>query len=147
MFIGKSAVIVTYTLRRFERRVIVSSKRKTYKQVEAAQAKAVRFAENVLDDPDLANDLENLTPEEYAEKKHWEINESNPCRMTGERYALIHKSNFSGKEVQSMPTKDQLMERIRELEDENDDLNERLDAVYGIVSDDEEEGDDDDDEE
>jgi hypothetical protein len=38
-------------------------------QVEAKQAKAVRFAENVLDDEDKADELAALSPEEYAERR------------------------------------------------------------------------------
>jgi hypothetical protein len=38
-------------------------------QVEKRQAKAVRFAADVLEDSDLADDLEALSPQEYAGRK------------------------------------------------------------------------------
>ena len=44
-------------------------KYRTFEQTETAQARAVRFAENVLEDSDLADELESLTPEEYADRK------------------------------------------------------------------------------
>jgi hypothetical protein len=44
-------------------------KYRTREQTEIAQARAVRFAENVLEDSDLADDLESLTPEEYSDRR------------------------------------------------------------------------------
>jgi hypothetical protein len=44
-------------------------KYRTLEQTETAQARAVRFAENVLEDSDLADELESLTPEQYADRK------------------------------------------------------------------------------
>jgi hypothetical protein len=41
----------------------------TVERVEAMQRKAVRFAADVLRDDDKADELESLTPEEYAERK------------------------------------------------------------------------------
>jgi hypothetical protein len=47
----------------------LASKYRTYDQVASAQEKAVRFADHVLDDPDLSDDLESLSVEEYADRK------------------------------------------------------------------------------
>jgi hypothetical protein len=44
-------------------------KYQTYDQVEQTKAKASRFAANVLEDDDLADDLEDESPEDYAERK------------------------------------------------------------------------------
>lgn len=41
----------------------------TREQVEKRQVKAVRFAAAVLEDDDLADELESLSPQEYAERK------------------------------------------------------------------------------
>jgi len=40
----------------------------TREQTQTAQARAVSFAKNVLEDSNLADDLESLTPEEYADR-------------------------------------------------------------------------------
>jgi hypothetical protein len=51
-------------------------KTKTREQVEAMQAKAVRFLEDVAGDSDKADEIEGLSVEEYAARKHITI--SNP---------------------------------------------------------------------
>jgi hypothetical protein len=45
----------------------------TLEQVEARKRKAVNFARNVLQDDDLADDLESESPESYAERKRLTI--------------------------------------------------------------------------
>jgi hypothetical protein len=52
----------------------------TREQVEAKQEKAVLFARNVLQDDDLADDLESESADDYAARKHLTI--SNPRRVT-----------------------------------------------------------------
>jgi hypothetical protein len=47
-------------------------------QVEAKQRQAVRFAFDVLNDADKADELESLTPEEYAKRKGIRIVQANP---------------------------------------------------------------------
>ena len=44
-------------------------KYQTYDQVEKTKAKASRFAADVLEDDDLADSLEDESPEDYAERK------------------------------------------------------------------------------
>jgi hypothetical protein len=44
-------------------------KYQTYDQVEKTKAKASRFAADVLEDDDLADSLEDESPESYAERK------------------------------------------------------------------------------
>jgi len=44
-------------------------KYQTYDQVERTEAKASRFAADVLEDDDLADDIEDESPEDYAERK------------------------------------------------------------------------------
>ena len=51
----------------------LSKKYRTEEQTKTAQARAVRFAENVLKDSDLASELEDLTPAEYADRRGIEI--------------------------------------------------------------------------
>lgn len=54
-------------------------KEKTRQQVEAMQDKAVRFLRDVADKPDAADDIEDMSVEEYAAKKHIKI--KNPARV------------------------------------------------------------------
>src|SRR4029077_4705025 len=53
----------------------------TPEQVEKRQAKAVRFLRDVADDPDLADEIEDLSVREYAERKGFELI-NNPIRKT-----------------------------------------------------------------
>lgn len=50
------------------------SRTKTLDQIEAMQRKAVRFVDTVLDDPALAPEIESLSSDQYAERKHIRIN-------------------------------------------------------------------------
>lgn len=68
-------------------------KTKTRAQVEAMQRKAVRFLNDVADKPDLADDIEDMSVEEYAKHKH--ITLSNPRKKarlgSGERFASLER--------------------------------------------------------
>jgi hypothetical protein len=99
----------------------VARKTKTLDQVERMQAKAIRFLRDVVGDPDKADEIEDLSPEEYAERKGAEIVEENPRHSYG-----------LGRRREVM-TKSQLEERIAELEEENEDLQSRLDSIGAVV--------------
>jgi hypothetical protein len=95
----------------------------TREQLEKRKEKAVRFARDVREDGDLADEIEGETLEEYAAHRH--IRLLNPTRS-----------------VTSMPTRKELLERIEELETENEELQERLDDIADLAaSEEEEEGD------
>lgn len=85
-------------------------------QLEGRKEKAVRFVRDVLDDPDRADEIEDESLEDYAERRKIKIAEENP------------------RGADAMPTKEELMQRIKELEDENDDLQDQLDQVADIVA-------------
>ena len=90
------------------------------------KAKAARFVENVLDDSDRADEIEDEDPLDYAERKHIRVLDNPHQRRT-----------------RAMPSNKELQERIRELEDENDELRDTLDDIAGLAGgDDEEEIDD-----
>jgi hypothetical protein len=89
-------------------------------RLKTAQARAVRFAENVLEDSDLADDLESLTPEEYADRKGIII--TNPMER---RISTV--ANGNGR------TKQDLLDEIDQLQQENQDLQDQLDAIADIV--------------
>lgn len=85
----------------------------TRKQVESRKEKAARFVRDVLEDPDRADEIEDESLEEYAERR--KITIVNPGR-------------------ERMATKDDLKERIRELEEENNELQDQLDNIADIAA-------------
>jgi hypothetical protein len=98
-------------------------------QLQARKEKAVRFVRDVLGDPDRADEIEEESLEDYAERR--KITLTNPAK--GNR---------------GMATKRDLEQQVKELEDENQELQDRLDALADLVSgddDEEEEGEDADD--
>ena len=94
----------------------------TREQVEKRKEKAVAFTRDVREDPERAAEIEDESPEEYAERRHIQI--QNPVRRF------------------RMASKRELEERVEELEGENDDLNDRLDQITDLagVEEEEEEG-------
>lgn len=116
----------------------MSKKYRTIEQVETAQQRAVRFAQNVLLDDDKADELASLSPEEYADRKRIHVISTNPTERNTR--------------TMPKPTRADLEQRVQELEQENSDLNERLDAIADLVgtaeeSEDDEEEEQEDDEE
>lgn len=97
----------------------------TRDQIQKRKEQAARFVEGVLGDPDRADEIRDESVDDYAERRRFQIIE-NPQRGV------------------TMPSKTELMQRIRELEEENDDLQDQLDQVADIVAPPEEEGEDED---
>ena len=93
----------------------------TRKQVESRKAQAVRFTRDVLDDPDRADEIEDESLEDYAERRH------------------IRMVNPKGVRKMAVRTRRELLERIEELEEENENLQSRLDEISDIVGEEEEE--------
>lgn len=91
-------------------------------QIASRKDKAERFVRDVLGDPDRADEIGDESLEDYAARRKIEIVE-NP-RGAG-----------------AMPKKEELLQRIKELEDENDELQDQLDQVADIVAPPEEEKD------
>jgi hypothetical protein len=107
----------------------------TREQLQGRKDKAVRFTENVLQDPERASEIEDESLEDYAERRHIQL--INPNRRKNEM----------------TETKADLQEKIEELEAENEALRDQIDAIADIVApdddvkgEDEEDGDDDEDE-
>jgi hypothetical protein len=103
------------------------AKSRTLEQVERMKAKAARFVENVLDDSGRADEIADESPEEYAERKHIRVLDNPHQRRT-----------------RPMPSNKELLERVRELEDENDELQDQIDAAADILGGDEDDDDEDD---
>ena len=97
------------------------AKQLTRDQVQSRKDKAVRFLEYVKDDPDRAAEVEDEDLESYAERRGFEIVD-NPRKRSLETMA---NSSWS---------KDDLLDRIDELESENSDLQDQLDAIQDIDS-------------
>ena len=107
-------------------------KQLTRSQLESRKEKAVRFVRDVLGDPDRAEEIAEEPLEHYAERRKIQI--TNPSKR---RNGI-------------MATKQELEDRVGELEQENADLQDQLDAIADIVApedeNDQDAGDDDDDE-
>ena len=100
----------------------------TRKQLTARKAQAVRFVRDVLDDDDKADDIEDESLEDYAEHRHIKI------------------PNPKGVIPMAAPTRQELLDRIEELETTNENLQSRLDEIADIIGDNDEEEDTDEDE-
>ena len=102
------------------------SKSRTLEQVKAAQARAVLFAENVLEDDDLADERDGLTPEEYAERKRLRIvTQPNPRKpMAAKTLSELRKENAA-------------------LKLDNEVLNTKLDAILDLAAVEDDDDDDD----
>ena len=93
----------------------------TRKQLESRKAKAARFARDVLGDEDRAAEIEDESLESYAERRHFQIR------------------NPKGVRNMAVPTRRDLLDRIKELEGENEDLQAQIDEIADIVTPSEEE--------
>jgi cell shape-determining protein MreC len=91
----------------------------TREQLEGRKEKAARFVENVLGDEDRADEIREESLESYAARRK--------LRILNPRCKTI------------MPSKKELQDRIRELEEENDQLQDALDSIADIAAPEEEE--------
>lgn len=102
----------------------------TRKQLQSRKDQAVRFARDVREDDDLADAIEDETLEQYAQKRRIKL--SNP--------------NQEGGMYMPVPTRSELIQKIRDLKEENRELQDRLDQISDLVTQPEDEGDEDEDE-
>jgi hypothetical protein len=100
----------------------------TRSQLESRKEKAVRFTRDVLGDPDRADEIAEESLEDYAQRRKIQI--TNPSKG---RKAIMANTK----------TKAELEAQIADLRDENQELQDQLDAIADIVAP-EDEGDDDD---
>ena len=96
------------------------AKQLTRAEVQSRKDAAVRFLEDVKDDPDRASEVEDESLEDYAARRHFDIID-NPRKRSLE----MANANMS---------KDELLDYIDELESENSDLQDVLDSIADIVS-------------
>jgi hypothetical protein len=130
----------------------------TWEDVEKRKAKGVRFLRNVVQDDDRADDLEDESLEDYAERKRFAV--ANPLAQMnpktakeGKKMPKIRIFNPGGTNggaatrgkstlaAAGNPTlanpsvsKADLLERIRLLESENSDLQDQLDQIADAAS-------------
>jgi hypothetical protein len=86
---------------------------------------------------DRAEEFEAMSPEEYAEHKRIEI--ENP-------FSSGARSEQRRMHMARRPTYAELQDRVSELEEENQTLNDKLDSISDIVGEEEEDEEDEDDE-
>jgi hypothetical protein len=97
----------------------VAKKRLTADQVQAKKDRAVQFLRDVVGDDDKADEFEDMDLNEYAERKRVQIVNK------GERSRKM--ANGNGR------TKQDLLDEIDELQQENEALQEQLNAISDIV--------------
>ena len=93
-------------------------RRLTREQAESRKEKAVRFTDDVLGDPDRADEIADESLESYAERKGIDITNPHNRRNTMARSR----------------TRTELEAEIEELQQENQELQDQLDAVADIVA-------------
>jgi hypothetical protein len=100
----------------------------TRDQLQARKNKAVCFTRDVLGDPARAEEIEEESLEDYAERRRIQI--INPKKR--------NRSMARGR------TKADLEQEIANLQEQNQELQDQLDAVADIVAPDDDDGSDDD---
>jgi hypothetical protein len=110
---------------------VAAVKTLTREQLQDRKDKAVRFLRDVLGDPERASEIEDEDLESYADRRHIEL--INPRRTE----SMANGGNGR--------TKQDLLDEIADLQAENQDLQDQLDAIADIVSPPEEEEEDEED--
>jgi hypothetical protein len=90
----------------------------TLDQLESRKAQAVRFTRDVLGDDDRADEIEDESPADYAERRGIQI---------------VNPSGTKRTTVANGQTKAELQAQIDDLLDENQELQDQLDAIADIV--------------
>ena len=109
----------------------------TRHQLQSRKNKAVRFTRDVASDPDRADEIEDESLDDYAQRRRIQL-------MNAGR-----RSHMAKKSVEDYRAEvSDLKQQIRDLEDENQTLNDKLDnmaeALEPEEEDEDEAGDDDD---
>lgn len=104
--------------------MVARPKALTREQLQSRKEKAERFTRNVLDDPDRADEIADEDLEDYAARR--KIVVSNP---TNRRRAKMPRRL----------SREELEDRVAELETENEELQGQLEEIADIVSPEEDE--------
>lgn len=100
----------------------------TYAQVASRKDQAERFVRDVLSDDDRADEISDESVQDYADRRHFDIID-NPRRLNR------HMANGQ--------TKQDLLNEIADLQDENDFLQSQIDAIGDVLAGPDDDGDDD----
>jgi hypothetical protein len=106
------------------------AKQLTYDQIAERKRKAEQFLRDVKGDEERADEVADEPVESYAERRHFTIIDNSPRRRNQKRA--------------DTRTRQDLLDQIAGLQDENDSLRSQLDAISDILDQDQD-GDDDDD--
>jgi hypothetical protein len=101
----------------------------TYAQVASRKDKAERFVRDVLDDADRADEISDESVQSYADRRNFTIVDNPPGRLTN---------------MANGQSKQDLLDQIADLQDENDALQSQIDAISDILDggDEDDDGDD-----
>jgi hypothetical protein len=89
----------------------------TREQLQSRKEKAIRFTRDVLGDPDRADEIADESLEDYAERRKIQLTN------IGKRETVVWHQNKSC-----------YLDQIADLRDENQQLQDQLDAIAHIVS-------------
>ena len=122
----------------------------TRDQLQSRKEKAVRFVFNVLNDSERAEEIEDESLEDYATRRKIEI-VGNPSGGKMSRIKAFNPRPMLNpqrqvKEKNPQAGRSELLARIRELQQENDQLQDTLDKVADLAAAPEDERDEDQDE-
>jgi hypothetical protein len=102
----------------------------TRKQAQTKKDQGERFASNVLEDDDLADDIESESLEDWAERKGVILVDENPSPRQ-RAHSRNHQQPTQRRNF--MPTKVELENRIAELEEELDGYADREAKILGAL--------------
>ena len=110
----------------------------TRKQLESRKEKAERFVRDVLGDPERADEIVDESLESYAEGRKIQIAE-NPRGGSMPKIRVfnphrVSNSNRQMKQLNSQTGRSEFLARIRELQQENDRLQNTLDKVADLAA-------------
>ena len=88
----------------------------TRQQLQHRKAQASRFTRDILENEDRADEIEDESLEDCAKSRH------------------IKLTNPKGARKMAVQTRRELLERIEELEGQNEELQSQLDEISDIVS-------------
>jgi hypothetical protein len=91
----------------------------TRDQLESRKDKAVRFTRDVLGDADRAEEIEEESLEDYADRRHIKLTNTSKRRK-----AIMARGR----------TKADLEQEISDLQEENQELQDQLEAIADIVA-------------
>ncbi len=112
-----------------------SKKEKTWEQVEATQAKAVAFLRNVVGDSDKADEIDALSPGEYAERKGFVV--KNPAPKSRPKQTKQRSKAMPQPEISRYAglTKDEILIELEDRDQELEEAESTLDEVWAVLCD------------